>query len=62
MWKPFEPDVLIHEGSAELLEQIAQADRGGAHRCGIVFGRIEIEHAEIGVIAGGASVTSRRAA
>ena len=50
MWKPFEPEVFTHDGSDELLEQIAQAERGGAHRSAIVRRRIEIEDADVGVI------------
>ena len=34
----------------ELREQIAQADRGGANLRCIVFGRIEVEYADIRVL------------
>ena len=62
MWKPFEPVVLTHDGQAELLQQIAQADRCRPHLGGVVAGRIEIEHAEVRASRGPAAATSTRAA
>ena len=50
MWKPFEPDVFTQLGQAELVQQIAKRERRRAQHVRLVFGRIEVEDADVGVV------------
>ena len=50
MWKPFEPEVFTQLVTPVLEQQIAQHQRRLAQHLGLVAGRVEIEHAQVGLV------------